>query len=226
MKATGPIDPAEFAAAAKVRLKNWFPTLTGPQLDRCEIYIRELLRFNKTLNLVSPGTVTRIDALHFADSIRAWTFVEPKIPVGSLVYDFGTGNGLPGLLFAALAPDREFKLLDRDQRKLEFCKHVIAEMKLTNASIRNVDVGELAPGSVQFAVSRGFASVFKSLQLKSVFARGAQFFMMKGEGWAVELAALPPASFSVWKPEMIGQYALPDNSATELVVIQCTKLIN
>ncbi len=219
----GSSGPAEFAAAAKVRLKTWAPDLSTAQLDKCEIYIRELLRFNKTLNLISPSTALRVDAVHIVDVIRAWALVGPRIPVGSLVHDFGTGNGLPGLLFAALAPDRTFKLLDRDQRKLEFCKHVIAELKLTNVTVRNVDIVDLPDASVQVAVSRGFASVLKSMTTKALFPVGGRFFMMKGESWAHELTELPPAAFRSWKPEMIGQYALPDSPA-DFVVLQCTKI--
>lgn len=215
--------PAMFAAAAKLRLKTWAPDLSDTRLANCEIYVRELLRFNKTLNLISPSTALRVDAVHIIDVIRAWAFVEPRVPAGSTIHDFGTGNGLPGLLFAALAPDRRFKLLDRDQRKLEFCKHVIAEMKLTNVSVRNVDIVDLPDSSIQFAVSRGFASVLKSMSTKALFPVGGRFFMMKGESWALELRELPPAAFGVWKPEMIGQYTLPENTA-DFVVLQCTKI--
>lgn len=218
-----PQDPISIAAASRTRLKEWASNLTDVQIDRCEIYIRELLHFNKTLNLISSNTVARVDAVHILDVIRAWALIESRIPTGSLVYDFGTGNGLPGLLMAALAPDREFKLLDRDQRKLEFCKHVIAELKLTNVSVRNLDVTELPGGSVKFAVSRGFASVMKSLvMMKSIFAPGGRFFMMKGESWAVELSELPPAVFGAWKTEMVGQYSIPDSPA-QFVVLQCLR---
>lgn len=221
---SGSNETGDFAKAARARLKGWAPHLSDPQLDACEIYIRELLRFNKTLNLVSPSTAARVDAVHVLDVIRAWTFIEPKVPVNALVHDFGTGNGLPGLLFAALAPDRRFLLIDRDQRKLEFCKHVIAELKLGNVSVRNSDVGDLLGGSVKFAVSRAFASVLKTMLLsRSVFEVGGVFFMMKGESWTLELAELPPPTFRVWKPEMLGPYTLPESPA-EFVVLQCTKI--
>jgi 16S rRNA (guanine527-N7)-methyltransferase len=223
VKSVSVIEPVEFARAAKERLKKWAPDLSPCQLDKCEIYIRELLRFNKTLNLVSPGTALKIDAVHILDVIRAWALVEPKIPAGSVIHDFGTGNGLPGLLFAALAPDREFYLLDRDQRKLEFCKHVISELKLSNVSVRNMDILDLPSGSVNFAVSRAFASVLKSLSAGKLFSIGGRFFMMKGESWSQELLELPPAEFAIWKTDLTGQYDLPGSPA-KFVVIQCTKI--
>ena len=213
----------DFPKAAKARLKTWAPALSEAQLDACEIYIRELLHFNKTLNLISPNTVPKVDAVHILDVILAWSLIEPRIPAGSLVFDFGTGNGLPGLLAAALSPDRNFRLVDRDQRKLEFCKHLISALGLKNVSTACMDIADLAEGSVQFAISRGFASVLKSMLLtRSSFALGGMFFMMKGESWSLELAELPPALFRVWKSEMVGEYKLPDNPAS-FVILQSVK---
>lgn len=205
------------------RLKSWAPHLSEIQLEKCREYMAEIVHFNKRLNLISPNTVPRLDAVHILDSVRAWSFVESRIPKGSLVHDFGSGNGLPGLLCAALAPDRTFRLVDRDQRKMEFCKHAASKLGLKNLVVSCMDVADLEAGSVKFALSRGFASVTKSLLLtRPLFAPGGQFFMMKGESWSMELAEMPPRMFSAWKAEMIGQYQLPDVVA-DFVVIQCTK---
>lgn len=206
------------------QLGIWAPHLSEQQLELCQAYTRELLRFNKSLNLISAGTVARVDAAHILDVVRAWEIIEKQIPAGALVQDFGSGNGLPGLLCAALAPDRKFQIIDRDQRKMEFCKHIVAALGLSNVTVSCMDVNDLAPGSVRYALSRGFASVAKSLlMLRSVFAVGGQFFMMKGESWSLELSEMPPRLFGVWKCEMIGQYKLPD-TPSEFVVLKCAKV--
>lgn len=218
-----PNPPEEFHIAAKKRLKIWAPNLTDAQLDACEIYIRELLHFNKHLNLISPNTVGKVDAVHILDVIKAWSLIEVRVPPGSLVFDFGTGNGLPGLLCAALSPDRNFRLVDRDQRKLEFCKHLISKLNLTNVTTAGIDISEIPEGTVKFAISRAFANVLKSLLLtRAVFAVGGAFFMMKSESWSHELSELPPALFRVWKSEMVGEYKLPDNPS-KFVVLQSVK---
>lgn len=205
------------------RLKQWAPHLSELQLEKCRGYMAEIVHFNKRLNLVSPGTIPRLDAVHILDSIRAWSFVEARIPNGALVHDFGSGNGLPGLLCAALSPERRFRLVDRDQRKMEFCKHVGGKLGLKNLVVSCMDVNDLGHSSVDFALSRGFANVTKSLLLtRPLFSLGGQFFMMKGESWSTELGEMPPAMFGAWKTEMIGQYQLPDILA-EFVVLQCTK---
>ncbi len=206
------------------KLKEWASHLTEEQISLSKSYLAELLRFNKRLNLISSATVAKADAVHILDVIRAWKLIEPLIPKGSVVYDFGTGNGLPGLLSAALSPDRQFRLIDRDQRKMEFCKHVGATLKLKNVTYLCSDLKEIGPGSIQFAISRGFASVSSSLiQSRRAFAIGGRFFMMKGEGWSRELAELQPQLFSLWRATMIGQYTLPD-SVAEYVVLAADKI--
>lgn len=205
------------------RLKSWAPHLSEVQLEKCRGYMAEIVHFNKRLNLVSPNTIPRLDAVHILDSIRAWSFVEARVPTGSVVHDFGSGNGLPGLLCAAIAPDRNFRLIDRDQRKMEFCKHAASKLGLKNLTVSCMDVSDIEPATVRFALSRGFANVTKSLLLtRPLFALGGQFFLMKGESWSTELAELPPRLFGPWKTEMIGQYQLPDVLA-DFVVLQCTK---
>ncbi|CAN5382874.1 hypothetical protein BH10BDE1_BH10BDE1_22200 [soil metagenome] len=206
------------------RLRGWAPSLTELQFESAQIYIRELSRFNKTLNLISPGTMPRVDAVHVLDSVRAWTLVAPRIPVGSLVYDLGSGNGLPGLLSAVMAPDRAFRLVDRDQRKLEFCKHVASAMGLKNVSTECIDIDRLPASSINFALSRGFASVTKALLMtRKLFAVGGSFFMLKGDSWTLEISDLPPRLFGSWKVELVGKYELPELSA-DFVVIECQRL--
>ncbi len=206
------------------RLRGWAPELSDKQFAATQVYVRELQRFNRTLNLISPNTMSRVDAVHVLDSIRAWTLIQPKVPNGSQIYDFGSGNGLPGLLSAVLAPDCDFRLVDRDQRKLEFCKHAATAMGLKNVKTLCMDIGSLPTSSVAFAVSRGFASVTKSLLMtRSLFQPGGSFFMLKGDSWSLEVGELSPRLFGVWKVGPIGSYSLPDVAA-EFVVLQCHKI--
>lgn len=206
------------------RLREWAPHLTESQIGACKVYLSELLRFNRRLNLISSATVAKADAVHILDAIRAWNLIEQHIPAGAIVYDFGTGNGLPGLLSAALSPDRQFRLVDRDQRKMEFCKHLGSTLKLSNVAYLCMDLKDIPEASVQFAISRGFASVGSSMILsRRQFAVGGRFFMLKGEGWSRELAEVQPQLFGLWSTEMIGQYSLPD-SVAEYVVIAAEKI--
>ena len=206
------------------RFSGWAPSLTATQIDLLHNYLAELLRFNKKLNLISPATALRADTVHILDAVRAWASVAPHIPAGQTVHDFGSGNGLPGMVAAILSPNLVLRLVDRDQRKMEFLKHVGSTLGLKNLVFSCQSLQDLEDGSVNFAISRGFASISNSLiQTRRLFVKEGVFFMMKGEGWSRELAEVQPQVFSGWSVEMLGEYELPDSPA-EYVLLKARRL--
>ena len=216
----GPFD----IAAVEGRYRKWFPDLTEPLIQGLIRYQTELVRFNKTVNLVSPVTAKTAESIHFADSIKASRLIERALVPNEPVYDFGSGNGFPGLVFAALYPNRKVILVDRDQRKLEFCKHVGAALELKNVSILMKGVEELPDGSVKNVMSRGFAPLQKALLIaRKPVGKGGRFFHLKGDGWANELAALPSQLFSHWTPSLLGQYRIPETTH-DMAVVQTEKI--
>lgn len=206
------------------RLSLWVPQLEPQKIELLRVYLGELLRFNRRLNLISPSTIRRADTVHILDAVRAWSLVEPGISKGSVVFDFGSGNGLPGMVAAILSPDLVLRLVDRDQRKVEFLKHVGSALGLKNIVCSCESLQDLEDRSVTFGISRGFASVSNSLlQCRRLFVSGGEFYMLKGEGWSRELAEVQPQIFSDWSVEMVGQYRLPD-SAADYVVLKAKRL--
>jgi 16S rRNA (guanine527-N7)-methyltransferase len=205
------------------RLKTWLPDLQGDTCERLAIYHAELLKFNRTVNLISANTVKVADSVHVADSIFASRIAEKSAVDGQPVYDFGSGNGCPGLIYAILYPARKIILVDRDQRKMEFCKHVGSTLRLANLSVLTKGVEEIPSGTVVNAISRGFAPFSKSLILcRKSFRKGGRFFHLKGDGWANELASMPSQVFSHWSPSLVGQYRLPEVK-TEMFVVMTEK---
>lgn len=208
------------ASPSSQKLKKWFPDLTDEQVDRLVVYLRELTRFNKTLNLVSPLTLKNAESVHVADCIYAAQYVRPQLNPSEPLYDFGSGNGCPGIIIAAVCPELKVILIDRDQRKMEFCKHVIHAMGLSNVEVQVKSVEDLPSGSIKQAVARGFAPLSKALiKYRTKFPKGGKFFHMKGDGWANELAGLPSQIFSHWTPSLIGKYKVPENAIEMFVVL-------
>jgi 16S rRNA (guanine527-N7)-methyltransferase len=209
---------------SRARFSEWFPDLTATQLENLLIYQGELFKFNKAVNLVSPQTLKFAEALHFADAILASRLIEPNLIADAPLYDFGSGNGFPGLVIAMLQPKLKVVLVDRDERKLEFCKHVASSVKLTNLSVQIKDVEALPEKSLMNVVARGFAPLFKAMMLsRKSIASGGRFFHLKGDAWATELAQVPPQLLSVWAPSLLGRYSLPD-ARGEMAVVMTEKL--
>lgn len=211
------------ASGPSWRILEWFPDISSAVSEKLRLFHVELLHFNKTINLISPRTEKTADLVHFADSIIGSRLVLENSK-GPEIYDFGSGNGFPGLVLAAMAPDRKIFMIEKDTRKVEFLKHVIGRMGLTNASVFSLRVEDLKPDSIQIAVSRGFAPVSKALiTTRSTFRVGGQYFHMKGDGWVREVAEIPTQICTIWSPRLLSEYTLPDGSA-KLSMVLTTKI--
>ena len=201
--------PAE-TPAIYWRLEEWFPDLTKETIQQLKIYHDELIKFNRTVSLISAKTIAMADVIHFADSILACRIISKSHAKMNKIYDFGSGSGFPGLVYAILFPQTQVILVDSDQRKCDFLKHVISSLKLSNATVLNQTIESLPEGSVHFAMARGFASISKAILVsRKIFPKGGIFFHLKSEEWGMEVSEIPTQLCSVWTPSLAGEYKLP-----------------
>jgi 16S rRNA (guanine527-N7)-methyltransferase len=201
------------------RLPEWIKTLPADRMDLLKSYHAELLKFNAKVNLISKNTEREADELHFADCVLASEIVF-KYDLPKKVFDIGSGNGFPGLVFGILDQSREYILVESDSRKVEFLKHAINVLKLKNVVALNVRFETLASMSIEAAVSRGFASIAKTLLFSNkIFEKDALFLHLKGSNWSSEIAGLPSQLISVWHPELLGEYSLPGSQSRRAIVI-------
>jgi 16S rRNA (guanine527-N7)-methyltransferase len=63
--------------------------------------------------------------VHIEHAVR---FIEELPPEACSVVDLGSGGGLPGLVIAALNPDRSVMLVDRRQRSVDFLRRAVAAL--------------------------------------------------------------------------------------------------
>ncbi len=202
------------------RIPQWFPQLDGVLAEQLRLYHSELLKFNVRLNLVSRSTEREADEIHFADCILAGLALS-KVKLDKPVYDLGSGNGLPGLVMALMRPDSQFLLVESDSRKCEFLKHMIAVLNIRNCRVLNVRLETLKSSEMSLAMSRGFANISKTLlAVNKCFTKGGRFYHLKGSNWGTEIAAIPTQIISLWSPELVSEYSLPDTQARRSVV--CT----
>lgn len=92
---------------------------------RLETYKRELLRWNEKINLIGPEARANLDE-HIAEALAA---AEILRPAGD-VLDFGSGGGLPAIPMAIAFPEARFHLVEADQKKWAFLKHIVRECAL------------------------------------------------------------------------------------------------
>lgn len=205
------------------RVPEWFKDVDKARLDRLLAFHDELLKFNNTVNLIGVKTIASADQIHFADCMIALRHVTPHLTTQE-VYDLGSGNGFPGLVLSIMNPELKVNMVDADQRKCEFLKHVIAKLNIQNAKVLNSQIEKLPDSSVQFAVTRGLATVSKAvLLMRKPFKKGGTFFHLKGEEWFNEVSSLPTQLCAFWKPSLVGEYRLP-NSEVNYAVVRTDKI--
>ena len=94
---------------------------------RIELYKSELLKWNQRVNLIGPEATQNLDA-HIAEALFAAEALQPR----GEVLDFGSGGGLPAIPMAIASPEARFHLVEADQKKWAFLKHVVRECGLNS----------------------------------------------------------------------------------------------
>jgi 16S rRNA (guanine527-N7)-methyltransferase len=107
--------------------------LSGEQLEKFETYYREIIDWNKKVNLTRITDYEEVQLKHFLDSLSVLTVVPPDKALR--VIDVGTGAGLPGLPLKIVSPDIDLTLLEAAAKKTRFLDHVIARLGLDRVTV-------------------------------------------------------------------------------------------
>lgn len=192
------------------RIPEWFPDIDSKTVSSLRQFFDLILEHQKNFNLVSAKTIPFADVLHIADSILASRIIFKASQQPKEIYDFGTGGGLPGLVFAILYPSVMVHLVDSDAKKIEFVRIAVQKLGLSNVAVHTKSVESLDEGMVQFAFARNLSSIAKSVLIsRKCFKKGGSLFHIKGEEWGLEVSEIPTQLCSIWSPSLISDYKLP-----------------
>lgn len=202
------------------KIEAYLPSLSNDARAKLIKYYEILLTFNAKINLVSKATAPFAAKQHFADSVMGLELCFSNAKMSGEVFDFGSGNGFPGLVLGVLRPDLQVKLVESDLRKAEFMKHVAGELKATNVTVLAQRYESLPKGSVTMGVTRALGSLATLLiQMNTLFAENGALFHFKSDNWTTELANCPTQVFSHWDIQPIGHYTLPESTINHYVVV-------
>ena len=95
--------------------------------DQLLTYKSELLKWTAKVNLIGPEAREHLDE-HIAEALAAAELLKPR----GEVLDFGSGGGLPAIPMAIASPEARFHLVEADQKKWAFLKHVVRECGLNS----------------------------------------------------------------------------------------------
>ncbi len=156
--------------------------------DLIDKYCLLIQKFNPILNLISPKDLSSLRNKHVSDAIessRVFLAIHEQSTDYS-IFDIGSGNGTPGLIWAILNPSVHHSLVEIDQRKAEFLKHCCRSLKLTNANVLNEDFNKVQYPSNAIITARAFMNLNKLMKPGGIVLNYPCYFL-KGSTWNKEL---------------------------------------
>lgn len=174
---------------------------------RLALYKQLLLTWNEKVNLIGPEAVSNLDE-HIDEAVAATELLKPT----GEVLDFGSGGGLPAVPMAILSPDARFHLVEADQKKWAFLKHVARECRL-NAVIYGDRLQRALPrlpNNLELVTSRAVGRAEEWLpSLLPHLAPGSRIALFQGTRTAPAVAGFVPGAV----------YPLPRGQSNFLVTL-------
>ena len=119
------------AGAEKLGLR-----LSRSQLAQFETYYRELIDWNKRINLTAITGYEDVQVKHFLDSLTIILALKPSAGGKRLsVIDVGAGAGLPGIPLKIILPELKLTLLEATAKKAVFLEHLKVRLGMNDIEI-------------------------------------------------------------------------------------------
>ena len=136
--------------------------LSPEAVDRLVRHAELLKRWNRVVRLVGEDGPEDWIRRHYAESVAARAFWRPSARAGSGepgLLDIGSGAGFPGLVLAALHPERPVTLVEARERKAAFLAEAARELELPFVRVIqarfDVELAAGLAGAVECATIRG-----------------------------------------------------------------------
>lgn len=124
-------------------LKHHGIDLSNRQLTQFQIYYKQLIEWNKRMNLTAITEEQQVYYKHFFDSLSLSFFLSLE---GELsLADIGSGAGFPGIPLAILNPNVKVTIIDALNKRIRFLEHLIDQLQCANVRCihgRAEDIGQ------------------------------------------------------------------------------------
>jgi len=136
-----------------------FQYVSRETYEKLEIFNKTLIKWQKSINLVSKSSLKHIWTRHFLDSAQLYNFTKN---VHGNILDMGSGAGFPGIILAMMG-NENINVVEADQRKCTFMREV-ARLSNTSLEIHNCRIEELQFINPDLIVSRALAPLKKLIE--------------------------------------------------------------
>ena len=106
--------------------------MSDVQGPKFELYLNELLEWNKKFNLTAITDPEEIRIKHFEDSLSLLQAIELS---DQSVIDIGAGAGFPGIPLKLVRPGLKLTLIEATHKKVRFLKHLLSALELAGVDV-------------------------------------------------------------------------------------------
>ena len=159
-------------------------SLLGNRYDAVAMFAAMLADQGEKRGLVGPRELERLWGRHILNSAAVVPFLGP----GRIV-DVGSGAGLPGIVIAAMLPDREVVLVEPMERRVAWLEEAAAEIGLDNVTVRRARAQEVTGDLKADALTaRAVASIDKLVKwCLPLLSETGHMALLKGRAAADEI---------------------------------------
>ena len=149
--------------------------LSDQQADVFLVYLVELEKWNRKINLTAIRNEQDIVIKHFLDSL---SYLNGFVPASALrLLDMGSGAGFPAVPIKIAHPEFVVTMVESVNKKASFLRHIIRMLKLTEIVVVDKRTDELSPShhrTYDVVTARAFAD------MKAAISEGAPFLKPGG----------------------------------------------
>ena len=189
-------------------------------LERLDLLVSELERWQRAKNLVSGTTLSEVWTRHIADSLQLFA----RAPEARRWLDLGSGGGFPGLVLGIclIETGGRIDLVESNARKCAFLRHV-ARITGAPVTVHPKRIEEAIPaftGQVDVVTARALAALPHLLDwCKELLRTGTIGVFPKGQHLDAELTE----AAKYWKIQATTFPSVTDSAARILVVHEAQK---
>lgn len=155
-------------------------------MERLELFVDLLLRWNRRLNLISARSVDDVWQRHVVDSLQLLPLMPPA---SDALLDVGSGGGFPGLVLAA-ATGWDTDLVEADKRKAAFLTEAAGRLGLARVKVHAARIEDATVPPAKLLTARALAPLPKLLRYAhAALSPGGTALFPKGRAAEEELTA-------------------------------------
>ena len=211
-------------------------------LEKFEIFYKEMVRVNETMNLTGITEWEEVVKLHYIDSVSLIPFVRDhlkgsdisdedsssfeKYVSGLRILDMGTGAGFPGVPLAICLPNCSFVLADSLRKRIDYLEAVSSKMGLSNVENIHARAEDLAKDadyreSFDLVVSRAVADSVVLSEYCIPFVKEGGYFIAYKSGEVDEEIERAKSGIRLLGGEVeeVSKFTLPDSDIARSFIL-------